>query len=410
MNELKIAVFAPHLHFSPTASAEMFITKNQMKGLVRLGNEVILLTESNIYTEPIKVNEGYTIYPIARKISSSCFPLTPHTIIKAAKILNEKTYVDVIYTVGSPFSGLWSAMLGHMTHIPTVHYVNKPIESYKEMGVFNWWRGTKFDRMVEDFEVPFRYLTRYLLNLPLFELFMLPSLAKWGLKHVTRVITSSEYVKWSLFHYGFDVKNVCVVYPGIEVPELTANGDASTISYYGHFRSGRGVLDLVRAFSKVVGEYSDAKLVIAASEVDELTRHHFERLIQRYDLSSNITWKGVVNNVYLDILAPSTIIALPHRDGPSLKLYEAMATAKPVVATRVWSTSELVIDGVTGCLVNPGDVEELANKLSFLLSNPELAKEIGMRARITVREKCGLDKTSKEILSVLKEARHEEKK
>lgn len=66
---------------------------------------------------------------------------------------------------------------------------------------------------------------------------------------------------------------------------------------------------------------------------------------------------------------------------------EAMACAKPVVASRVWAIPEIVEDGVTGMLVPAGDPQALSEAIIQLLQNPELAQTMGQRGRFKVKEK-----------------------
>ncbi len=64
-----------------------------------------------------------------------------------------------------------------------------------------------------------------------------------------------------------------------------------------------------------------------------------------------------------------------------MAILEAMAMAKPVVATRVGGIPEIVIDGVTGLLVSPRDPEALAEAIIALLQDRERAKAMGQAGR-----------------------------
>ena len=77
---------------------------------------------------------------------------------------------------------------------------------------------------------------------------------------------------------------------------------------------------------------------------------------------------------------------------------EAMASRKPVIATKYGGSPEIVVDGVTGYIVNPLNVDELVAKLSDLLKNPKKAKEFGERGYQRVKEQFSLEKQIKEIL------------
>jgi glycosyltransferase involved in cell wall biosynthesis len=62
-------------------------------------------------------------------------------------------------------------------------------------------------------------------------------------------------------------------------------------------------------------------------------------------------------------------------------LLEALATARPVVSTRVSGIPEIVVDGVTGLLVPPGDAAALADALALLLTDPDRARAMGVAGR-----------------------------
>jgi len=62
-------------------------------------------------------------------------------------------------------------------------------------------------------------------------------------------------------------------------------------------------------------------------------------------------------------------------------ILESMAAGLPVVATAVGGNAEAIVDGITGCLVPPGDATSMAEKIMELLCDPEKAKYWGKRGR-----------------------------
>jgi glycosyltransferase involved in cell wall biosynthesis len=72
-------------------------------------------------------------------------------------------------------------------------------------------------------------------------------------------------------------------------------------------------------------------------------------------------------------------VAVPELLG--LAAIEAMASGTPVVASRVGGLAEVVVDGETGFLVEPGDVEALRDRLASVLSDRRLAARLGDNAR-----------------------------
>ena len=70
-----------------------------------------------------------------------------------------------------------------------------------------------------------------------------------------------------------------------------------------------------------------------------------------------------------------------------LSVLEAMASATPVVASRIGGVPEVVVDGETGFLVEPGDVDALYDRIASLLADRRLARRLGDNARAAVTER-----------------------
>ncbi|HXY05922.1 MAG TPA: glycosyltransferase [Burkholderiaceae bacterium] len=83
---------------------------------------------------------------------------------------------------------------------------------------------------------------------------------------------------------------------------------------------------------------------------------------------------------------PSVVSARGDRDGIPVALMEAMAAGTPVVSTRVSGIPELVEDGVTGLLADPGDANGLAEATARLLASPDLAGRLTAAARARVEK------------------------
>ncbi len=67
-------------------------------------------------------------------------------------------------------------------------------------------------------------------------------------------------------------------------------------------------------------------------------------------------------------------------------IIEAMASAKPVIATAIGGPLEIIKDGVNGLLIQPNDAQVLCDKIIFLANNPKNRKDLGVMARKTVQE------------------------
>jgi glycosyltransferase involved in cell wall biosynthesis len=87
---------------------------------------------------------------------------------------------------------------------------------------------------------------------------------------------------------------------------------------------------------------------------------------------------------YRFLYSPMRYTSLP------LAVVEAMTTGMPVVALATTALPDVIQDGVNGVI--SADPETLVARMNALLADPDLAREIGQRGRITARERFGLDR------------------
>ncbi|MEA2389963.1 MAG: hypothetical protein QOK31_72 [Solirubrobacteraceae bacterium] len=89
------------------------------------------------------------------------------------------------------------------------------------------------------------------------------------------------------------------------------------------------------------------------------------------------------------LYARAAVVVLPsYREGLPLCVIEAMAHGRPVVAAAVGGIPDLVEDGVTGFLVEPGDVSGLRAAIDRLLADPELRRRMGVAGRARIIDAC----------------------
>jgi glycosyltransferase involved in cell wall biosynthesis len=102
-----------------------------------------------------------------------------------------------------------------------------------------------------------------------------------------------------------------------------------------------------------------------------------------------------------------------HSEASPVSILEAMACEKPVVATRVGSVSETVLDGRTGYLVPPGNAERVAARMIALLQDPDRAATFGRAGRERVIAHWSLDRMVRgyhELLEDIYESKADRKK
>ena len=123
-------------------------------------------------------------------------------------------------------------------------------------------------------------------------------------------------------------------------------------------------------------------------------REELERLIEACDISDRVELLGARSNDEVrELMGRSSLFVLAcqpdssgDRDGIPVVLMEAMASGLCAVAGDLPAIRELVIDGETGVMVAPGDVDELVDVLASLASDTGRAKRLGARGRARVSE------------------------
>ncbi|MDI6809216.1 MAG: glycosyltransferase [Candidatus Eisenbacteria bacterium] len=140
----------------------------------------------------------------------------------------------------------------------------------------------------------------------------------------------------------------------------------------------KGMEFFLRASQKVMKEYPGSRALIVGDGplMEKLTNYAAE-----LGISDKVRFFGERNEVpelvrMMDIFVLSSL-----REGLPLSLLEASACGKPIVATRVGGNEDIVIDGVTGFLVQKEDSDSLAEKILVLLRDDSLAREMGRQAR-----------------------------
>jgi glycosyltransferase involved in cell wall biosynthesis len=167
-----------------------------------------------------------------------------------------------------------------------------------------------------------------------------------------------------------------VVYCPVELdPPVVAppwEGDGPVVGFVGRIEPRKGVLDLVAAAPEICA--SGARVVIVGDDPYEPD----SRYLAQVRASADVEQAGWVDDAAGLMGSFDVLVAPSHQEPFGTVLAEAMAAGTPVVATRVGGLAEVVEDGVTGRLVEPGDPAALAAAVREVLAR---RGEMGAAAR-----------------------------
>jgi glycosyltransferase involved in cell wall biosynthesis len=162
-------------------------------------------------------------------------------------------------------------------------------------------------------------------------------------------------------------------------PESVAEeSKGPSVLFLGRLSRNKGPQHLVEVIPRVLREIPDASFDFVG---EGPMRESIAKQMAHLGLNGNARLRGKVPDV-VPILQRATVVTRPSlTEGMPLAVMEAMACGRPVVATRVGGTEDLITHGETGILFDPGDVDALADGLIRVLEDPERAAAMGRRAR-----------------------------
>jgi glycosyltransferase involved in cell wall biosynthesis len=197
------------------------------------------------------------------------------------------------------------------------------------------------------------------------------------------VATPSESLRGWVRGIARHAHAVCLPNPVACEPLAQDPCRANLVLFLGHMAPDKGIFDLLDAFAAVRGAVPDLRLVCAGDGARIAVAHYAERLGMA-DAVKFTGWVGPSGKRAL--FESAAVLAAPCYDAAlPMSLIEAMAAAVPVVAAAVGGIPELVVDGVNGFLIAPGDSASLARALHRLLADRALAARVGAAARESVR-------------------------
>jgi glycosyltransferase involved in cell wall biosynthesis len=160
-------------------------------------------------------------------------------------------------------------------------------------------------------------------------------------------------------------------------------GPGPALGFVGEARVKKGLAVLLNAFAQVAA-VRPAHLVLVGG-VREKDRPMVELFRRQHPHLSLQTTPYLGYQDMPAVYNALDVVLLPaFRDGLPNALLEAMACARPVVATPVGGIRDVLRDGVNGFLVPPADAEALAQRTLTLLDDPSARKAVGTAARETI--------------------------
>ena len=260
---------------------------------------------------------------------------------------------------------------------------------------------------------------------------------KRRLRCLDAIVGCSGYIAEKIHRRFPEFRGPCrPVFNGVDVGHFSGNGCSTRSSahpkrvlFVGRISPEKGVHVLLDAFRVVLERFGDAELEIVGSQaecpreilvdlsddpkVKGLERFydgrgystHLQEQIDAAGMNDRVTFAGFVPHAEAaaHYHAADVLVNPSLSEAFGMSLAEAMASSRPVVATRVGGMTEVVDDNVTGRLVEPDDAEALAGAIIDILSDPARGRTMGVAGRERANALFSWDRIAAEVRQLAEE-------
>ena len=199
--------------------------------------------------------------------------------------------------------------------------------------------------------------------------------------------------------------NVQVIYNSVDTKQFSPTGEEEKfVLFTGRFLAAKGLATLVDAIPLVLAQHPDTKFVFIGPG---RSAPYETRLKEHNVLNLNFEFKGYLNrdSTLIKYYRRCAIFVAPTlHDNLPLRILEAMACGKAVIASDVGGIPEAITPNRNGALVPPGDVGALAAAISNLIGDKALRQKLGENARETVESRFDSAKNAQRVARAYQEA------
>lgn len=239
------------------------------------------------------------------------------------------------------------------------------------------------------------------------------------LENADKIVANSNYTKDLILKLGDYSKKIEIINPALdlkkylEIDKTEARAklgfqDEKIILTVGRLVKRKGFDMIIKSLPKICKEILDVLYVIvgSGSYEDEL-----KNLVKKFKLEDKVRFEGRVEDKVLPYYyAACDVFCMPSRfvkeegsvEGFGIVYLEAGLYEKAVVGGRTGGVEDAVVDGQTGILVDPENVNEIAQALIKLLTDQELSNKLGVQGRERVLKDFDWDKQIEKVKNLLK--------
>lgn len=218
-----------------------------------------------------------------------------------------------------------------------------------------------------------------------------------------KVICVSRAVKTALIDETFaPEEKFKVINNGIDprMFEGAVENRGNKCLYVGKVFKSKGMDDIYKVFSKLTYEID---IIGDGDYLEELNEQIMKNNIKNIRIIGNVPYKNVIKDYFMNSKYGVFVFPTKRVEGFPMVLVEAMFAGLPVVAYDMGGVSDAVEDGVTGYLIQKGNVNEFKSKLIDVLENKDLGRSLSTNSMRKARENYTIEIMLKKYLEVINE-------
>ena len=392
-DKIKVALTCPASIPAVQFGGILFLGTHIAEQLGKNGHDVSIFTtdldfanNTNTFNKNLPRNEKLEFFNIKR--SHVIFKLKLFFINPGMYNLIKNDKPDIIHAIGiRGFQALISALVSKFNNIPLIISDQGGLFTHPDFnkGVIN--------KILYGLQEP---IIKFIIN------------------QSNKIIVANEYEK-SIFKKYTNDEKICVVFNGINYQELIKpvndfkikyNIEKKFILFLGRFNSVKGIDYLLKSYAKVISDtaFQNIKLVIMGADFGY--QNEMEKLILNLNLQDRIiVLKKPTRDDVISAYHACEFLVLPSRwEMSPLTPVEGFACKKSTISSKLHGIPYVIENGKTGLLVDPENIDELADAICKLLKNPELAVQMGKNGYKKVEEVFNSDHMTQQILEVYKSA------
>ncbi len=229
----------------------------------------------------------------------------------------------------------------------------------------------------------------------------------------TRFICLTNAHKQEFARRGLSLEKIAVIPNAIDIQEhrrhfsrashqVESKEKTNDLLFVGNLDPRKNVGLIIRAITRISqwkprDMYIPTLTIVGSGRLED----RLKTLVEQLNMGKYIRFLGQISRQELfKQYALSRVVVIPSRsEGVPTVALEAMVCGKPIIATRITGMCETVIDGETGLLAKPDDVDDFAEKIIHLLKSPHLQSRFGKRATKEV-QRYSWEKICSSIIAV----------